>query len=391
MRSLQRDRFSRGRAMLASGLVLLAAWCAWMLFARVGVYVSSRAARLEVDRSTHAVQPSVGGTVVRSSLSLGRTVALGESLVELDATIERGQLAEEQARLDGFERQLVALRSGTLSVRSGQIRSGERARAAVAEARSRVAAAESAARYADDLVARTTPLVAGGSVAQSELERLRADAQQRHLEIDARRSELDRLERELHADRSDRQVDIERTSREIAELEADAAASRAAIARLRREIELRSVRATVAGRIGDVVELVPGSVVESGDHLASIVPTGALRIVASFPPPAAFGRIAPGQSARLRVSGFPWTQFGAVPATVRSVGGEVREGLVRVELALDSARSPIPLQHGLSGDVEIEVERTSPAVLVLRTVGAWLADDADDRVASGDAAKPEAR
>jgi hypothetical protein len=52
------------------------------------------------------------------------------------------------------------------------------------------------------------------------------------------------------------------------------------------------------------------------------------------------------------------------------VASEVHDGRVRVEL--DIARSPvspIPLQHGLPGAVEVEVERVSPAALTLRTAG----------------------
>ena len=39
-----------------------------------------------------------------------------------------------------------------------------------------------------------------------------------------------------------------------------------------------------------------------------------------MPPEAALGRVRPGQSARMRLSGFPWTQWGTVPATVTRVG-----------------------------------------------------------------------
>jgi hypothetical protein len=60
-----------------------------------------------------------------------------------------------------------------------------------------------------------------------------------------------------------------------------------------------------------------------------------LKITTDFLPPAALGRIQPGQPARLR---------------------------------LDAAL-PIPLQHGLPGTVEVEVDHVSPATLVLRTAG----------------------
>jgi hypothetical protein len=103
-----------------------------------------------------------------------------------------------------------------------------------------------------------------------------------------------------------------------------------------------------------------------------IIP-GTLKIMTDFLPPAALGRIQPGQPARLRLEGFPWAQYGAVAATVASVASEVRDGWVRVELAVRAdAASPIPLQHGLPGTVEVEVDHVSPATLVLRTAGSLL-------------------
>jgi membrane fusion protein (multidrug efflux system) len=117
-----------------------------------------------------------------------------------------------------------------------------------------------------------------------------------------------------------------------------------------------------------------GAVVREGDKLGVVVPPGTLKAVADFLPPAALGRIHPGQPAWLRLEGFPWTQYGAIAAMVASVAGEVRNGQVRVELAIrPDPAPPIPVQHGLPGTVEVEVDRVSPATLVLRTAGLLLA------------------
>jgi hypothetical protein len=103
------------------------------------------------------------------------------------------------------------------------------------------------------------------------------------------------------------------------------------------------------------------------------VPTGDLRIVASFEPADALGRIQPGQPARLRLDGFPWTEYGSIGATVTHVGSEVRDGRIRVELAVNPhAANRVPMQHGLPGTVQVVVERISPASLVLRVVGRGL-------------------
>ena len=66
-------------------------------------------------------------------------------------------------------------------------------------------------------------------------------------------------------------------------------------------------------------------------------------------------------------------QYGSAAAIVTNVSGEVRDGQVRVDLALNtSSDSSIPFQHGLPAEVQVEIERLSPASLVLRSVGRQL-------------------
>lgn len=104
------------------------------------------------------------------------------------------------------------------------------------------------------------------------------------------------------------------------------------------------------------------------------VPNGHFFAAAEFPTAAALGKIRPGQPATLRFDAFPWTQYGTIPATVSRVDTQSRNGTLRVELALSPApSSSIPLQQGLPGSVEIELERVSPAALLLRSAGALAA------------------
>jgi membrane fusion protein (multidrug efflux system) len=113
--------------------------------------------------------------------------------------------------------------------------------------------------------------------------------------------------------------------------------------------------------------------VRAGDRLFSVVPPGQLRGVGNFVPADALGRVRPGQTARLRLEGFPWTQYGTVPATVTHVGSELRDGKVRVEFAIHpDPGSAIPMQHGLPAMAEVDVEQVSPATLVLRSIGGAL-------------------
>jgi membrane fusion protein (multidrug efflux system) len=160
--------------------------------------------------------------------------------------------------------------------------------------------------------------------------------------------------------------------RAAAQVEGDMAIDEATVKRLEHDLELRTVRAPVSGRVEEVVPFRVGAVVRPAEKLATIVPPGDSRTVA-FLPVVAVGRVQPGQPARLRLDGFPWTQYGSLRATVTGVGNEPNEEMIRVELTVEPhSTSRIPLQHGQTGSVEIAVEHASPALLVLRAAGQYL-------------------
>ena len=78
----------------------------------------------------------------------------------------------------------------------------------------------------------------------------------------------------------------------------------------------------------------------------------------------------PGMNARLRLDGFPWAQFGTIEAKVSHVAAEIRDNMVRVEfMPVAAPARNIVMQHGLPGSVEVAVEQTSPALLILRAAG----------------------
>ncbi len=100
------------------------------------------------------------------------------------------------------------------------------------------------------------------------------------------------------------------------------------------------------------------------------------RFVANFSP-AVLTSIQPGQHAQLRLDDFPWAQYGIVPATVENIADQIQDGQVQVKfLLLPNPTSSIPFQAGLTGTVEVEVDHVSPAALVLRASGKFIAGSA---------------
>ena len=370
MRSLDSDRPKR--SWLIWMPTLLAAWTAWMFGSRVPVFEVTDRGRLEVQAAAHTLSALSAGRIASSKLQLGRDVAAGETLVELDSEPAQLALKEKlsrvaalQSRRTGLDREIASERQTREAMRQARTRANE-------EADAQIAKAESQIKFARADLDRNLKLRGTGAASQADLDRtqLAVDTSQAAL-TEVRASRL-RNEQDRRALESEQETRIVRLEREATEIEGDLLVEQAAIRRLEREIAECRLTAPVAGRIGDVANVRVGTVVKTAEPLCSIVPPGTPRAVAWFPT-VVVGRIKPGQAARLRLAGFPWTQYGVVAARVSDVGTEPRDGFILVELALEpSPTSVIPLEHGLTGSVEIEVERVAPVVLALRAAGQFL-------------------
>jgi membrane fusion protein (multidrug efflux system) len=370
LRLLDADRGRLPLAGLAAGVALLGGWTAWSLLSHVTLYEITPTARLEVDRAIYPIQSPMVGRVTATHLQVGRVVQAGETLVELDSSPERMQVSEERTRVAAIAPQVESLRRQIAAEDQSRTEERQTARIAAEQARANARQAEAPATYNAAEIDRLQKLHEGGLIPERDYQKGRAEAQQTRFTADREQIAVRRIEQEQRTRESDRDSRIRALETEIAKLEGQASSSRAAIQRLENEIDRRVVRAPVAGRLGEASALRIGAVLKEGDRVAAIVPDGRLLVVAQFPARAALGRIAPGQKARVRLDGFPWAQYGTVAATVARVASEIRDGSVRVELAVDDAQpTRIPLQHGLPGSVEVTVEQVTPAALILRTAG----------------------
>src|SRR5262245_9263635 len=129
IRSLNAESTRLSTMALVAVAVILVGWSVWFLAARVAIYETSEAARLEVDSAVHPIEVVVSGRVLKTSLAIGREVQTGEVLVELESDAQRLQLLEEEARVAAVNGQLAALRGQTIAER--QVQSENRAAAPV--------------------------------------------------------------------------------------------------------------------------------------------------------------------------------------------------------------------------------------------------------------------
>src|SRR6202034_2948704 len=270
----------------------------------------------------------------------------GEVLIELDADMQKLQLTEERTKLGALGPQIHSLEDQVAAEERASMQEQQTASVALEEAGAHFREADAAAHLAESEAERLSQLYTSGVLAKADFERAQANAAESHAAADSLRVAVNKLEQQRLTDAEDRRAHLEGLKSEVNRLRGGEATTEASLDRLEDEVERRLIRAPINGRLGEVANVRVGSVVREGDTLADVVPTGDLRIVANFQPADALGRIQPGQSARLRLDGFPWTEYGSINATVSHVGSEVRDQRIRVELAVSPhSASRIPIQH----------------------------------------------
>jgi len=356
---------------LLISVLLLLAWLLWFLTAQLELRQSSLSARIEAAARVHPVDPQVDGTVIAVHAVLGQMVQQGELIVQLDDAPQRQYREEALRRLDALEEELRAAHQ--------EIRREEEALGSLRQAQDvsrdetarKLEAARGMAAQAAREAEQMSQLHQQAFVPEADDRRARTHAQELRAMAEVARLSGTRLQREYEQEGSRRRAHLEELRRQLARLEGERGQGQAVLSRLEGELERRAIRAPVRGRIGGLSHVRPGSFIAAGERLVEIVPPGPFQILAVFGPLAA-GRVRPGQRALMRVDAYPWLQFGTLNAVVTRVASELREGGLSVELEIDPSSERIPLEHGLPGSVEVSVAKSTPAELVLRTLGLFL-------------------
>lgn len=388
LRSLNGYESSTRVVLVVLGALSIGGIVTWAVAAEVPVMKVSPQGRIEPHDAIHRIEPPAAGRVVRSLMNLDEMVKKGDLLIEFDTRSERLELAQSKATAEGLEKELAVLREqiankneelaasalvDKVQLREAAVRKKELApRRRLAKQRAQLAATSPTGAMSDlEKLERTTEVDAlnHSTKAQSlEMIRLRREQAVRHQVLTAQVLGLKREE-----------LRIQSQLREL----------KASIDRLEYQIERRHYRAPATGRLVDAAELGAGAFIADGQRLGTILATDAeVRVRARFPKETV-GLIRPGQTAQMKLDGYPWTIYGTVPARVTRVGTEPGQtatpeaipGTVRVELDIEGpADSRIQIEHGLTGSVEIEVARVSPLTLLMRAIGEWDFGEAGEDV-----------
>jgi membrane fusion protein (multidrug efflux system) len=370
LRSLRTLDEREHRALTVLGLAAAVAWAVWSLTGTIPLYATSDTARVEAAQSTFQIASTVDGKILRADLQLGQVLQKDDLLVELDSTTQRMLLEEGRAAITALHHDLDAVRDraavevqAAAAEQSRQALAIEEAAAADREAR---AQSDMAARRATD-VAR---LLAGGLVAESDAAVMRQEGNARQARWEAARLAWRRAGKARDVSAAEATAKRAAIDAERVRLEGELALAERRLQQLEHDVELRRVLAPASGIVGELGNVHVGTVVAAGERLGVLVPDDTLRIVADLPGEM-LAKIRPGQRARFRFEGYPALAHGSAAAVVSRIGSEARGG--SVEVVLSPQRDPaarLPLQHGVRGTIDIEIERVTPAALLLRRIGA---------------------
>jgi len=357
----------------------LAGLVTWAVGARVPVMKVSSTGRIEPHNAIHRLEPPGAGRVVRSLLNLDEEVKQGDLLIEFDTRSERLELEQSKATAVALEQELGVIREQVTNKKDELAASGLVDEVAIREAMEKEGEIAPRHRLAEQRaeLAQKSP---SGSI--SELEKLERSTEVDALGFASRAQSLAivRLRREQAVRRQTATAQVLGLKREELRIEGQLREIKVATDRLEYQIERKHYRAPVSGRLVDVVELGAGAFIAEGQRLGTILASDAeMRVRARFPKEVV-GMIQAGQTAQLKLDGYPWTIYGTVPARVTRVGTEpgitatpeAIPGTVRVELDIETPADPrIKLRHGLTASVEVEVARVSPVALLMRAIGEW--------------------
>lgn len=237
------------------------------------------------------IKAPFAGVVNQILVREGQKVSAGQSLLRLDPEVSEKRAETLQTQLK-LEKKRFEEESRSIQARESSLRE-------------RTEGLGRALKTEKQIFINISPLADQGAIQGTELLRQRNRVEQLESEIAQSRANLQEVQAQLLKMKQE-------SLREIAELE-------------RQLVEVEDIRskeilkAPVNGVIYGLVPSSPGYAASSGETLVKVVPGGVLEAKV-FVTNRDVGFLEKGMRAQIRVDAFPYTQFGSLPGTLKSVG-----------------------------------------------------------------------
>ena len=405
---------------------------AWASIGQVDI-VAVAAGRIVVSERTKTLQPLEASVVKRVLVKDGDIVQAGQVLVELDATITNAEGTSVQEQLNAAvideERAIAlmaALKTGKapalsaalsadlapkpsgvpsaatqlhaewldISARLGRLRAEQlRREAEIATVRELIAKLEATLPIAQQREADIKSLAEQGFVAgHAGQDRTRERIEQER-DLATQRARLAEAQAALNESANSRSSFLAETQRTLSDRQAQANLKRQQLTQERSKAEQRSrltlLTAPTSGTVQQVAVHTEGGVVTPAQVLMVIVPRDAQVTAEVVIDNKDIGFVNAGQSAEIKLETFPFTRYGTVPATVRSVSADAvndeKRGaifpavltLAQTSIAVDGKR--ITLSPGMNVTAEIKTGKRRVIEYLLSPVQRALSESLGER------------
>ena len=260
------------------------------VFARIDEVVLANG-ELQPLGAERPIKAPFGGIVKEILVREGQAVKIGQALMRLDAQVsqKRAQTLKTQLKLEvkRFEEESRSIKARVSSLRE------------------RKEGLKRALLTDEEIYTNIIPLAQQGAFKRTELLRQRNRVEQLESEVAQARANLQEVQAQLLKMEQESLREISDLERQLVEVEDT----------LSKEI----LSAPVDGLVFGLVPSSPGYATSAGETLVNVVPGGVLE-AKIFVTNRDVGFLKKGMKAQVRVDAFPYTQFGSLPGTLKSVG-----------------------------------------------------------------------
>ncbi len=249
------------------------------------------AGQVRPSGETSVIHAPLAGRVRSVDVRTHQTVRAGQVIAVLDPADLEGKQAELASSRSALDRQQEALLSQNA--------------AAVKGAELEVEKAEAALQLAQAEFSRFQLLKDSGAIAPMQLDEKAAN-------LEVARSSLAKARRAVEEMRFSETAQLSRLAQEFV-------ANSGQRSQVSRDLGITQVRAPVGGVLYSLELFNPQQVVQPGQELARIAPSGRMLVAKLIVAPEDIDNVKPGQRADLRIAGCPYPDFGTLRGTVRSV------------------------------------------------------------------------
>jgi hemolysin D len=405
--SLQQTPLSPAPRVVMWLLIAFAAIAAlWAIFGRLDVVATAHGKIVSNDR-TKTIQPFETATVKAIHVSDGQTVAYGDVLIELDATmveadkirvdgdlaVARLQVARAQAMLTVLDRKKDVELARPDGVNNAQFQEARRLllgevgeyNAKMSRVEEEIARRSAESRFTQEVVRKleqTVPIARQRADDFRSLLERNFVSKHSYLELEQARieqegdlaSQTNRLEeieaalREAYRQRTELEATTRRIALEsVAEGQQKAAALEQEVIKTDTRGKLLRLTAPVNGTVQQLAVHTVGGVVTPAQILMLVVPGDNPLEVEAFIENKDIGFVKPGQEAEIKIETFQYTKYGTIHAHVDSVSHDAinddKRGLIystKVVMTKDNIDvdgTTVQLTPGMAVSVEVKTDK----------------------------------